>query len=50
MQVNDKAPETERDTNLKMRRCLMCGLPFTSAWAGERVCAKCKSMAAWRSG
>ena len=48
--------ETEHDididdkTNRKTRRCLMCGQPFLSEWAGERVCRSCKSTAAWRTG
>lgn len=47
-------PETEIDsddkTDRKTRRCLMCGQPFPSEWAGERVCRSCKSTAAWRTG
>lgn len=46
--------ETEIDiddkTDRKTRRCLMCGQPFLSEWAGERVCRSCKSTAAWRTG
>lgn len=46
--------ETESDTDdnadRKTRRCLMCGQPFVSEWAGERVCRSCKSTAAWRTG
>ncbi len=34
----------------KNRLCLMCGTIFESAWAGERVCKKCKSQASWRKG
>ena len=32
------------------RTCLMCGESFPSAWAGERICKKCKSQTRWRSG
>jgi hypothetical protein len=34
----------------KKRPCLVCREQFESAWAGERICRKCKSTAAWRSG
>ena len=34
----------------KERRCLRCSTTFLSAWAGERVCPRCKSTAAWRAG
>jgi len=34
----------------KVRRCLCCGEDFNSAWAGERVCKKCRSSARWRQG
>ena len=34
----------------KVRRCLCCGEDFDSAWAGERVCKKCRSSARWRQG
>jgi hypothetical protein len=34
----------------KTRRCLMCHTPFDSAWAGERICRRCKSSAGWQSG
>jgi DnaJ-class molecular chaperone len=32
----------------RKRKCLMCRDTFDSAWAGERVCKRCKSSAAWR--
>ncbi len=32
------------------RGCLMCGESFESAWAGQRICGKCKSQSRWRSG
>ncbi len=34
----------------KVRRCLSCSEDFNSAWAGERVCKKCRSSARWRQG
>ena len=34
----------------KTRNCLVCKVEFLSAWAGERVCKKCKSRADWRNG
>jgi hypothetical protein len=34
----------------KVRDCLRCGDSFESAWAGERICAHCKSSTTWRSG
>lgn len=32
----------------KPRLCLHCGKKFESAWAGERVCKRCKGTADWR--
>ncbi len=56
----DTRPQTTRDpseetddevkTEPKTRKCLLCRQPFPSAWAGERVCRKCKSTSAWRTG
>ncbi len=34
----------------KLRLCLRCQNSFQSEWAGERICARCKSSSAWRSG
>lgn len=34
----------------KIRRCLRCKEEFPSQWSGERVCSRCKSTNAWRSG
>jgi hypothetical protein len=34
----------------KFRACLKCRTVFDSAWAGERVCARCKGSNAWRNG
>ncbi len=39
-----------RDIDPKVRNCLACRRPFKSAWAGERICPKCKSLHSWRSG
>lgn len=33
----------------KIRKCLICREPFPSAWAGERVCRRCKATSTWRS-
>jgi hypothetical protein len=41
--------ETRTTSDPKIRKCLLCRKPFPSAWAGERVCRKCKSTSAWRS-
>ena len=38
------------DEDVATRRCLVCSVRFTSLWAGERVCRKCKSSTAWRQG
>jgi hypothetical protein len=42
--------ETPRADEAKVRNCLVCKSPFPSAWAGERVCRRCKSTSAWRGG
>ena len=34
----------------KIRQCLRCHDTFHSEWAGERICSRCKSTAAWRKG
>ena len=34
----------------KLRRCLRCRVRFHSAWAGERICSRCKNTNTWRSG
>jgi hypothetical protein len=41
--------ERQRASEQKIRKCLICRSPFPSAWAGERVCRRCKSTSAWRS-
>jgi hypothetical protein len=42
--------ENEPPARPKSRLCLKCRAPFASGWAGERVCAKCKSTSVWRDG
>jgi len=32
------------------RLCLSCTSVFDSAWAGERICPRCKGTTAWRNG
>ena len=32
------------------RICLSCKSTFDSAWAGERICTRCKGTTAWRTG
>jgi hypothetical protein len=41
-QKTDKKPEM--NTEVKERRCLMCGERFESTWSGDRITA------AWRQG
>ena len=45
-----KNPETDTDVEAKTRLCLVCKTPFPSAWAGERICRRCKSTEKWRAG
>lgn len=40
----------EDEDTPKTRACLKCRQQFQSAWAGERVCGRCKNSEAWRSG
>jgi hypothetical protein len=42
--------EAGRADEPKMRNCLVCRTAFQSAWAGERVCRRCKATSAWRGG
>jgi len=37
-------------TQRRSRVCLSCRGSFDSAWAGERICPRCKGGSAWRSG
>jgi Zn finger protein HypA/HybF involved in hydrogenase expression len=50
MGVEVETVEEEIKTDSKARRCLMCLEQFVSEWAGQRVCPRCKSTAAWRTG
>lgn len=43
-----EAPRTVPE--VKSRVCLMCGVTFESEGAHNRICPKCKSSQAWRSG
>ena len=39
------------DTLVRLpRACLSCKAVFDSAWAGERVCPRCKGTTTWRNG
>ena len=42
--------EAGRAEEPKLRNCLVCRTAFQSAWAGERVCRRCKATSAWRGG
>lgn len=44
-----KTPEID-DVEAKTRNCLVCKTAFVSAWAGERICRRCKSTEKWRAG
>ncbi len=45
-----RARDLTADVTPKTRLCLKCRSSFESEGAGERVCRKCKSSSAWRSG
>lgn len=45
---NTEETETTVDAP-KTRQCLRCQSEFESAWAGERICSRCKGSNAWRS-
>lgn len=47
VELEDPLPQK---SNVKKRQCLCCSTSFTSEWAGERVCQKCKASNGWRSG
>lgn len=47
---NDETDASALHHQEKKRRCLVCSEDFLSAWAGERVCKKCRSSTAWRQG
>jgi hypothetical protein len=46
--------DAEESTNRTLKRlertCLSCKTTFDSAWAGERICVRCKGSSAWRTG
>ena len=44
------ASNAASDDDVRQRLCLKCRTTFSSDWAGERVCASCKSRADWRQG
>jgi len=44
------SPDADSGPETITRSCLMCSDAFPSAWAGERICKKCKSTSAWREG
>ena len=48
--MEDLPAEERPPDTVKTRRCLRCDGTFESEWAGERICPRCKSSAAWRSG
>lgn len=41
-------PESDRQYEAKMRRCLVHGGPFKSSWPGERVCKRCRGSERYR--
>ena len=46
----DGEETTSRPFKRLDRTCLNCKTTFDSAWAGERICARCKGTSAWRIG
>ena len=46
----DLETRVDPEKQARSRKCLMCGTDFKSAWAGERICRKCKSTSKWRHG
>jgi hypothetical protein len=49
-EAREERDEEARRGEEKVRNCLICKSPFPSAWAGERICRRCKSTSAWRGG
>ena len=47
--ASEEYEELHRAGEEKTRKCLICKTPFQSAWAGERVCRRCKATSTWRS-
>lgn len=50
MEAREESGRQARDGEQRTRSCLICKSPFPSAWAGERICRRCKSTSAWRGG
>ena len=48
--ANYSKPESSTGDTQQTRTCLTCGRSFTSEWAGERICRRCKSSSTWRQG
>lgn len=46
----DGEESTSRPSKRLERTCLSCRTTFDSAWAGERICVRCKGTSAWRIG
>jgi hypothetical protein len=44
----DEAGKPVAPASAAQRTCLRCEVKFTSQWAGERICARCKTTSAWR--
>jgi len=46
-----KAEESAPPSFQRLQRtCLNCKRLFDSAWAGERICLRCKGTTVWRNG
>ena len=43
-------PPPDRPGGAKPRKCLRCRADFVSAWAGERICRRCKGGVGWHIG
>ena len=48
-EMTNEGAQVPGDHSRRMRACLMCSTKFESAWAGERICVRCKGNAAWRT-
>lgn len=46
LRKEEDAPPEQR----RVRLCLKCTDKFESAWAGERICRRCKGSSTWQSG
>jgi hypothetical protein len=47
--MTTKNKTVKPDPETRVRKCLMCRRTFESRWAGNRICKKCKSSAAYRT-